>query len=794
MTARASTRIHTCVVLLYPFQFAILHPLSIHHLPLLFQLTSHLKYFNINMAEDNETKEEPVMEETQSNIDHAEVKEPQDTEEVTSTPEGVVKSQESSSEEEEEKKEENDDVQESEPADSSEADVPATSEKEEIAEPVAAEEAAQSSISSEKSVKEETASAIETSNYDDADADAKQDSSDADASEDIAAESETQVEEEQEQTLAVVENNAENESMLEEVGSSAQDIATETEAPAQDQTEKEQSPVVVETVDEDEEATEDAHKPTQDEQLELATEAAKSAIAQPDTTSTLPVQVDTTPQVSSAPEVSHASSVPHEDPQVFPEQPASRSPSATSQVQAPPQVSPVASVPPTEAQSFPNHSPAQMKAPSPVSFQASPQPSPVAAPVPQPVVVTSQPMQVYSQVSPASMPQQGMQVYPPQPQMQAQVTPRASPTGQVAQASPVMMMMMVPQPAQQMQASPQGSHSSVPVLHQAYAQPLPVSVQTTPQASPTSFTHQPTGMVPSPAHMAQSPQQQQQHQVPVPAVKLDPATSPTSAISSPPYDSPKSTTPPQDEEDPSRVANFDNGDDDDDPEDPAAKDQFHQDQFMEEFHTFGRKSMLEKVMYKIRNYTWRERIPILVGIVLLFVGLGLVIGHFAGGDDNEFIFDGSEQCQAVAKGNALPGEDNFPVLRLNWILDISTYSEYKQISTLTEEVKTKFQSLVIPTLAGCVHERHDDEARAQKFMIVNGFVRSARDAGDCGVGRRRPCYRIYVNVALWTRDALVADDFSKYLFAQFGYEIVEELDTSPIISETSLVQIEHYSG
>ena len=184
----------------------------------------------------------------------------------------------------------------------------------------------------------------------------------------------------------------------------------------------------------------------------------------------------------------------------------------------------------------------------------------------------------------------------------------------------------------------------------------------------------------------------------------------------------------------------------------------------------------KKFTYKIRNYTWRERLLLLLGLVLLVAGIGLVVAHFTGGNDaaggdRSFVISSSDQCQAVANGNAIPGEDSYPVLRLNWIIDVSTYTDWTEVEALTAEVKFMFQALVLPTLVGCVDEPNDDEARAQKYKVLNGFFRNARDAGDCGMGQRRPCARIYVNVALWMRQVgtvALVDAFLAHLLTEFG--------------------------
>ncbi|CAJ1934660.1 unnamed protein product [Cylindrotheca closterium] len=662
--------------------------------------------------------------------------------------------------------------------------------------------------------------------------------SESDALEISAKDNVKQTDEDREDADEVKESNAEE---------NGKDSSTAVEE------DQETTPVVVDTVEESDE-TKSPGQMIQEEKIQMATAAAKSAISQQDPTEE--TRSGTTAQASPPP---NESSVPLSDPQLFP-LPQLEPQNDTS----PPLPSPASSVPQQQqpdplllVQSSPHASPtsaAHVQA-STTPMQASPpevspmnpfemnqtppqsqafplQASPRASPTqfmhhqPTPVMVAPHqqlpvPMQQASpQVSPSSAPHPGsMQQYPQQQPMHFQTTPQVSPTGSVPsfqQGSPV------PQPLpNQMQGSPQASPSSLPhpAMQTYHPQMPPVSVQTTPQASPTSSAHTQTpAMVVPPAPSPQSsPIGSQAASVPVSQVQVSSpqAVSPTSALSNPPdARSPKSN---HEEDSPTTEAlgsptqqqrqgtDDDDDDDDDSVEDleqpggigtPGAKDQFHQDQFMEEFHTFQKKSHWEKFTYQIRNYTWREKVPMLMGIVLAIVGIGLVIGYFAGGSsDNKganFVISSSDQCQAVINGNAIPNEDDYPVMRLNWIVDVSTYQEWETVTDLTAEVKSKFQSLVLPTLAGCINGPDDDAARAANFKVVNGFVRNTRDVGDCGSGKRRPCARFYINVALWMREETKVNAFLTHLLNDFGYEVVEEIESSDMISAASLVNIESF--
>ncbi|CAJ1934680.1 unnamed protein product [Cylindrotheca closterium] len=170
---------------------------------------------------------------------------------------------------------------------------------------------------------------------------------------------------------------------------------------------------------------------------------------------------------------------------------------------------------------------------------------------------------------------------------------------------------------------------------------------------------------------------------------------------------------------------------------------------------------------------------ILLACLLLLIGIGVGIGVSVAPEE-------SSNCDAVRNGYPIPDENQYKQLDLNWIVDVSTTEPWE--TSLLKEIKTEFQSVLLPIMAGCKDSFVDeDDAR-----VANGYVINARDMGDCSGSLPRPCFSILLDFSIWVKgdDSTNSMEMIRYLTSSFGTTLADQIESQSIVQVAELVLLE----
>ncbi|CAJ1945448.1 unnamed protein product, partial [Cylindrotheca closterium] len=145
----------------------------------------------------------------------------------------------------------------------------------------------------------------------------------------------------------------------------------------------------------------------------------------------------------------------------------------------------------------------------------------------------------------------------------------------------------------------------------------------------------------------------------------------------------------------------------------------------------------------------------------------------------------TKQCDYVENGYSIPGEESLFEVDLNWLLDVSLMDAPTTTLQLTTQVQELFQSKVLPTVVGC-----DSNGRVLQgqYLVVNGYVWSVREIGNCELGAPMPCSRLLVSFVLWTKERRDARAMNTFCVANFGFDgLVNPMETGDDIRQVDLV-------
>mmetsp|Transcript_35269 Transcript_35269/g.85515 ORF Transcript_35269/g.85515 Transcript_35269/m.85515 type:complete len:347 (+) Transcript_35269:299-1339(+) len=178
-------------------------------------------------------------------------------------------------------------------------------------------------------------------------------------------------------------------------------------------------------------------------------------------------------------------------------------------------------------------------------------------------------------------------------------------------------------------------------------------------------------------------------------------------------------------------------------------------------------------------------------LVLAGAGVGIYFAVDAAtgpgdGTDDDFFLEGNPYCRAVLGGYAVPDESFYPMLRLSWVMDMSSESKFGNMMYFTTEVQEQFQSKAIPVLAGCVGDARDFAFEA-RYDILNGYVRSVRDVGSCRYGTAQPCARILVDFVVYTRGETAVLDLIGHISSHYTNAVTEAMESMDNVKQTGLV-------
>lgn len=196
---------------------------------------------------------------------------------------------------------------------------------------------------------------------------------------------------------------------------------------------------------------------------------------------------------------------------------------------------------------------------------------------------------------------------------------------------------------------------------------------------------------------------------------------------------------------------------------------------------------------ELLKYDWKDKVPIIMGCLLILIGIivGIVVAVSGSGDEfANFDLDtapSAQLCHYVQKGYSIPGEEKLFEVDLNWLLDVSL-EESLSSSQLTSQVQQLFQTHVIPTLVGC-YDGGDNLLKGQ-YLVANGYAWRVREVGNCEVGSLMPCTRLMVSFVLWTKAYRNVEDMNGFATSNFGMSsLVNPLEQGYNIREVTLVSM-----
>ncbi|KAL3932551.1 MAG: hypothetical protein SGBAC_010801 [Bacillariaceae sp.] len=171
---------------------------------------------------------------------------------------------------------------------------------------------------------------------------------------------------------------------------------------------------------------------------------------------------------------------------------------------------------------------------------------------------------------------------------------------------------------------------------------------------------------------------------------------------------------------------------------------------------------------------------ILAAIVIVVIAIGVGIGLALSPSEPSY-------CNAVRSGAPIPNEGDYQQLDLNWIIDVATFDKWE--SSLIDDIKRDFQSILFPIMAGCKGSFIEDEDDAR---VVNGYVVRTRDTGDCRGNFPQPCFNILVDFAIWVKPGSYANPLEtmSYLEDTFGAVVTDQIETHSIVRTSQLVLLE----
>mmetsp|Transcript_19558 Transcript_19558/g.48166 ORF Transcript_19558/g.48166 Transcript_19558/m.48166 type:complete len:623 (+) Transcript_19558:118-1986(+) len=123
--------------------------------------------------------------------------------------------------------------------------------------------------------------------------------------------------------------------------------------------------------------------------------------------------------------------------------------------------------------------------------------------------------------------------------------------------------------------------------------------------------------------------------------------------------------------------------------------------------------------------------------------------------DFEFPPPTEERCEAVYSGTAVTNQDSYFTMLADAVMDVSTHVPWEDsLDEVLLEIGNQFQTIVIPTLAGCMDTAEtllNSTVTASRYILVNSFVLNVTKAEnvECDAEEPRPCLRVVVHSRIW---------------------------------------------
>lgn len=207
----------------------------------------------------------------------------------------------------------------------------------------------------------------------------------------------------------------------------------------------------------------------------------------------------------------------------------------------------------------------------------------------------------------------------------------------------------------------------------------------------------------------------------------------------------------------------------------------------------------------------KETIPIVMSVFLILCGIGVGLYFWLGapsGDDEtpvmpsgsptepsfRYTYDppSAEDCQAVLNGLPVENQDELNLMKLEAILDVTTYDEMEALGPLTQEILNKTDQFIIPTMVGCFEEGMDGGELTDspnRYIVANGRTVEVLDSGDnCVPGSSGACYRLLIHVDMWVKEEDIRIfDLIALVDAIYGPKLIFRMDSGDVIEKTFMV-------
>lgn len=165
-------------------------------------------------------------------------------------------------------------------------------------------------------------------------------------------------------------------------------------------------------------------------------------------------------------------------------------------------------------------------------------------------------------------------------------------------------------------------------------------------------------------------------------------------------------------------------------------------------------------------------------------------------DELHFPAPTAEECAAITNGEAVPNQDQYPTLVVDYKFDLSINDRWKDsIDEVLLEVRNKFENSLRPILTGCnsmgqeIHNRSPPEIQ---YLVANMRVMDvAKSSSRCYTSDdpAQPCVQVGVSLFVWLkREVGVYDAFSA-VHNYFQAELKASIVDSDIIQKVELVSV-----